>query len=188
VENLVLSEFSESTEIWRENVQGVVDFKNLKYLEVFGCNSFRYIFTVSMALGLVQCQELKVKNCPMMEEIIANEGVEEAETGTIMLPRLQFLNIESCPNLMSFYAASITVECPSLNNVNVIDCPKMFALASKFSGELEIETVGGGGNDKSFFNDKVSLFCLCTTAFFFAKFCNGVYKPFHAFFINFFTQ
>ncbi|KAK6288733.1 hypothetical protein POUND7_000274 [Theobroma cacao] len=53
-------------------------FVNLKYLEVYDCNNLKYLFTVSMALDLLQLKEIKVKNCPTMEQIITTEEAEEA--------------------------------------------------------------------------------------------------------------
>ncbi|XWS58810.1 hypothetical protein CRYUN_Cryun08bG0065600 [Craigia yunnanensis] len=174
MEYCVLSEFSKSIEIWNENLQ-VLDFKNLKILEVYGCNSLKYMFTFSMALDLLQLKEIKVKNCLMMEHIIANDG-EEAATFTIMFPLLQFITLESCSNLTSFYLGINTLECPSLKEIVLVDCPKMFAFASTFSREQGPEKFDGGNlrrngkgvpNDSvaPFFSDKVSLFYLCSDAF-----------------------
>ncbi|KAK8633706.1 hypothetical protein V6N13_014545 [Hibiscus sabdariffa] len=75
----VLSKFSKSIEIWKENS---LDFKNLTVVEVEECNSLEYIFSVSMALELVQLKEIKVKNCRMMEYII-KKGAEETAMDTV---------------------------------------------------------------------------------------------------------
>ncbi|XP_017977012.1 PREDICTED: uncharacterized protein LOC18600324 [Theobroma cacao] len=146
VEYVVLSEFSKSTEIWKENPEGVFNFVNLTYLEVYKCKSLKYIFTVSMALDLLQLKEIKVRNCPMMEQIITREGAEEA---SIVLPRLQSITLRSCSNLRSFSLGSITMECPSLQCIDAVNCSKLLALASTFVGEKDTETVA------AFFNDKV---------------------------------
>lgn len=148
MEYVVLSEFSKSTEIWKENPEGVFNFVNLTYLEVYKCKSLKYIFTVSMALDLLQLKEIKVRNCPMMEQIITREGAEEA---SIVLPRLQSITLRSCSNLRSFSLGSITMECPSLLCIDAVNCSKLLALASTFVGEKDTETVA------AFFNDKVSL-------------------------------
>ncbi|EOY11255.1 NB-ARC domain-containing disease resistance protein, putative isoform 2 [Theobroma cacao] len=148
VEYVVLSEFSKSIEIWKDNLQGVLDFVNLKHLEVCDCNNLKYILTVSMALDLQQLRVIKVNNCPMMEHIITNEEAEEAAMNSIVLPRLQQITLESCSNLRSFCLGSIIMECPSLQLIHVDDCPEMFAMASTFAAEKDAETVA------AFFNDK----------------------------------
>ncbi|KAL4379982.1 hypothetical protein GQ457_02G035630 [Hibiscus cannabinus] len=103
----VLSEFSKSIEIWKEKS---LDFKNLTILEVEECNSLKYIFSVSMALGLVQLKHMTVKNCPMMEYII-EKGAEETATDTVWLPELESITLESCSDLRSFCMGSITLQC-----------------------------------------------------------------------------
>ncbi|PPS07533.1 hypothetical protein GOBAR_AA13115 [Gossypium barbadense] len=150
IEYLVLSEFSRSIEIWKENVHGSLDFKNLKVLEVYECNTMTYIFSVSMALDLVQLEDIKVKQCPMMEQII--KGAEETEMDILLLPKLQEIRLESCSRLTSFCMGSITLECPSLYKIAVDDCPKMYTMAST-SEQEDIEIVG---REKTpFFNHKV---------------------------------
>ncbi|KAL1145428.1 hypothetical protein V6Z11_A11G298100 [Gossypium hirsutum] len=148
---LVLSEFSKSIEIWKENIHGSLDFKKLKVLEVYKCNSMTYIFSVSMALDLAQLEDIKVKQCPIMEQII-KKGAEETEMVTLLLPMLKKIRLESCSRLTSFCMGSITLQCPSLYEIAVDDCPKMYALASKREQE-DIEVVG---REKiPFFNHKV---------------------------------
>ncbi|KAK8715617.1 hypothetical protein V6N13_042947 [Hibiscus sabdariffa] len=139
----VLSEFSNSIEIWKEKS---LDLRNLKVFEVEECNSLEYIFNVSMALELVQLTDLKVKNCRMMEHII-RKGAEETAMDTVWLPKLGTITLESCSELTSFCMGSITLECPYLKKIEVDDCPKMYAMASP----REV----GCGEKTPFFNDKV---------------------------------
>ncbi|KAK8633836.1 hypothetical protein V6N13_014671 [Hibiscus sabdariffa] len=140
---LVLSEFSKSTEIWKEKS---LDFKNLKVLEVEKCNSLEFIFSVSMVLELVQLTDLTVKKCSMMEYII-KKGAEEITMDTVWLPKLKMIELVSCSELKSFCMGSITLQCPSLGKIEVEDCPKMYAMACT----REV----GGGEKTPFFNDKV---------------------------------
>ncbi|MBA0770849.1 hypothetical protein Gotri_019415 [Gossypium trilobum] len=84
----VVAEFSKSVEIWKENIHGSLGLKKLTVLEVYECNSMTYIFSVSMDLDLAQLEEIKVKQCPMMEQII-KKGAEETEMATPLLPMLK---------------------------------------------------------------------------------------------------
>ncbi|KAK8633712.1 hypothetical protein V6N13_014551 [Hibiscus sabdariffa] len=143
---LVLSEFAKSIETWKENVQGSLDFKNLTVLEVEECNNLKYLFSVSMALELVQLTDLKVKNCPMIEQIIKT-GAEETTIDTLPLPKLKMIKLESCSELTSFCMGSITLQCPSLIRIEVDNCPKMYAMATP----MEV----GSEENTAFFNDKV---------------------------------
>ncbi|KAK8508820.1 hypothetical protein V6N12_034922 [Hibiscus sabdariffa] len=136
----VLSDLSESIEIWKERR---LDLRNLEVLEVEECNSLEYIFSVSMALELVRLTDLKVKNCRTVEYII-KKGAEETAMDTIWLPKLGTIKLESCSELTSFYMGSVTLECPYLRTLEIDDCPKMYAMTSV-----------GGGEKTPFFNDKV---------------------------------
>ncbi|XVF31255.1 hypothetical protein REPUB_Repub16aG0129700 [Reevesia pubescens] len=151
MEYLTLSDFSKAIKIWRDNLQKTLDLKNLQHLEVYECNSLTYIFTTSMALDLVQLEKMVIKNCLMLEQIITNDGAEEATTNTIMFPSLQSITLESCSNFTSFYLGSLTVECPYLTNLCVKDCPKMVAFASSSPIEQNIKPI----DIAPFFNDKV---------------------------------
>lgn len=67
-------------------------------------DSLKLMFSVSTALDLLQLEDITVKNCPVMEQIIINDGVErQAAIDTIMFPWLQFITLESCSNLKSFF-------------------------------------------------------------------------------------
>ncbi|OMO99035.1 hypothetical protein COLO4_13566 [Corchorus olitorius] len=107
-----------------------------------------------MALSLVQLIEIRVKNCPMLEQVIASEGAEKATISVIMLPGLRIINLESCSNLTSFFLGSDKMECLSLKEITVKDCPKMFEFTSVFPRKKDMETIDGV--NASFFNNKVS--------------------------------
>ncbi|XP_022720077.1 uncharacterized protein LOC111277908 [Durio zibethinus] len=160
IECPVLSDSSKAIEIRRDNFQKSLDVKNLKFLDVYGCNSLKNIFTTSMALNLVQLERMRVRNCVMMEQIITNDGAEEATTNTIMFPSLESLILKSCSSLRSFYWGHGTVEYPCLTNLAVKDCPKMVAFATSSPRKQNIKTIGIA----PFFSDKVS-FCLCILIF-----------------------
>ncbi|KAL4377735.1 hypothetical protein GQ457_02G035620 [Hibiscus cannabinus] len=142
IECFVLSEYSKSMEIWNEKK---LDFKNLKVLQVEECNSLIYVFSVSMALDLVQLTDLKVKNCAMMENIV-KKGTEETTIDTLLLPKLCSIKLKSCSELTSFCTGSITLQCPSLIEIEVDDCPNMYAMACTREE--------GDGEKTPFFNDK----------------------------------
>ncbi|XP_022723802.1 probable disease resistance protein At4g27220 [Durio zibethinus] len=152
IECLVLSDTSKAIQIWRDNLQKSLNLKNLKLLEVCGCNSLKYIFTTSMAFDLLHLKVMKVRNCVMMEQIIINDGAEKATTNTIMFPSLESIILESCSNLRSFYLGHDTVEYPSLTILKVEDCPKMVAFTTSSPREQNIKTIGIA----PFFSDKVS--------------------------------
>ncbi|GKV47763.1 hypothetical protein SLEP1_g54629 [Rubroshorea leprosula] len=158
LENLKFSEFPELIEIWNKKPQEILPFKSLGSLEVCNCNSFRYLLTTSMALGLTQLWRLKVANCAAMEQVIIGEGAED------LLPELFTIILESCPNLKCFYEGSSRLEFPRLYKITVINCPALAAFASSFSSDQKKEiTTNDTESEESpviptqpFFSDKVA--------------------------------
>ncbi|XP_044475647.1 uncharacterized protein LOC123203365 isoform X2 [Mangifera indica] len=105
--------------------QDVLNLKNLKSLKVHDCNGLRYIFTPSVILGLVQLQDIEVKNCALIEEIIRKEGENDAETDKIFIPQLKSISLESLPNLTRFCSGINSLACPSLKGIRVASCPEI---------------------------------------------------------------
>ncbi|MBA0687345.1 hypothetical protein Goari_014892, partial [Gossypium aridum] len=164
-EHLKLDEFPELEEIWNTVPRGIIDFKRLKCLEVYVCNNLRYMLTVSMAADLVQLQQIKVKNCKLIEEIIRDD---KSTTMKIIFPELKTITIKSCLGLSWFSSGSFALECPNLKEITLVGCPKMVAFASTVSNELHNEIIGGEYSNilvkdasnvsaKPFFSNKVSL-------------------------------
>ncbi|OMP06689.1 hypothetical protein COLO4_07974 [Corchorus olitorius] len=163
VTHLVLSDVSKSIDIWKENLQASINFKYLQILEVHDCGSLTYIITSSMALSLGQLNDIKVKNCPMLEQVITNDRAEDPTVSRIKLPNLQFITLESCSSLTSFFLGS-SMECPFLEQLTVVDCPKMFEFTSAVPRKQDLETIDGVNapffNDKHIFQNKATIILL----------------------------
>ncbi|XP_052877407.1 uncharacterized protein LOC128283994 [Gossypium arboreum] len=101
----LLSEFPELVDIWSRNPQEMLDFTTLVFLEICDSNNLRYIFNLSMTFGLGQLQQLEIKRCGNLEQVIKEEGsitmVEEVVTDNSKIisifPCLRFIIVESCP-------------------------------------------------------------------------------------------
>ena len=113
-------------QIWNEYSTGILNLKNLKLLKVHNCGSLRNIFTPSIAANLVQLEEMEVKSCHMIEEIIATEEAQKEAAEKIVFPFLNAVTLENLPNLRSLYFGSGSVEFPCLKKITVVDCPSAF--------------------------------------------------------------
>ncbi|XP_065874261.1 uncharacterized protein [Euphorbia lathyris] len=120
--------------VWNEHPQRILNFKHLKSLKVHNCCNLRMIFTPSMTQGLVQLQEMEVKNCVSVEEIIS-KGAEEDDM--ISFPQLNSLVLDSLPKLTVFRPGRGIVQCPSLEKITVMDCPKIEVFTSSSYEEVE---------------------------------------------------
>ncbi|GKV45623.1 hypothetical protein SLEP1_g52684 [Rubroshorea leprosula] len=125
-------------QIWIKNHEEISSFKKLQRLEVCNCSSLSYLLTPSMALDLVQLEDLEIKDCAAMEQVIMAAGVEEVVETGLIFPQLESISLDSCSKLSSFYVGSNALKLPMLEKITIKDCLKMVRFASKFSSEKEI--------------------------------------------------
>ncbi|KAF2294561.1 hypothetical protein GH714_012603 [Hevea brasiliensis] len=130
--------------VWNDDPQGILSFKNLKLLQVQNCSSLTNIFTLSMASGLVNLQHMELKRCCLVEHIITKEAEEEIAKDKIMFPSMKSISLECLPNLSSFYSARDFLKCPSLKRIDMVGCPHMELLASKFCEEQDLSMIAEG--------------------------------------------
>ncbi|KDO36247.1 hypothetical protein CISIN_1g036808mg, partial [Citrus sinensis] len=91
--------------------------------EVSYCKRLKNLVSSSTAKNLVCLVKLRIDGCRLMTEIISIEGdVEEDE---VVFSRLKWLSLECVDSLKSFCFGNCTLKFPSLEDLFVIDCPKM---------------------------------------------------------------
>ncbi|KAF3457877.1 hypothetical protein FNV43_RR02537 [Rhamnella rubrinervis] len=111
--------------------------KNLRKLDVVRCHRLKYLFPLVIAQCLVQLQELQVRECRDMEEILfinykelpaSNTGLENYK----LLHKLQVVSLEDLPNLTGFCSRSTgynIVNCGlNTEQVTIRKCPNLFAI------------------------------------------------------------
>ncbi|MBA0876707.1 hypothetical protein Goshw_019051, partial [Gossypium schwendimanii] len=162
--NATLSKFPELVDIWSRNLQEIFNFATLEFLEVCDSNNLRYIFNLLMAFGLGQLHQMEIKRCRNLEQVIKEEGpitmVKEALTDSSkiisIIPRLQSIIVESCPDMTSFYMGSKGLECPSLVEIKIVDCSNMTSSVCTFSRDEDKEVIIGDEVDNVtvIFSDK----------------------------------
>ena len=165
MENLTLSEFPHLKEVWH-NQFPVSFFSNLKSLVVDNdCSSLTYVFIPSVALDLVQLQELKLKNCAVLEVIIV---IEEEKMMNTLFPNLKTLTLIDLPELTSFcnFAGS-AIELPSLSTLCIENCPNMETFISNFTGvEMSTRKDNLHTDIQPLFDEKVFFFFLIVFGYF----------------------
>ncbi|XP_044481823.1 uncharacterized protein LOC123208399 [Mangifera indica] len=83
----------------------------------------------SIAKRLVCLENLKLRGCEMMIEVLANE--EDIEEDEIVFEKLKELTLAKLKSLTCFYHGKYALNFPSLESLNVYGCFKM----KTFSGE-----------------------------------------------------
>ena len=103
-------------------------FGNLKSLQVDRCNQLKYLFLSSIVKLLVSIEDIEVKKCKQMEEIVA----AEKETDEIItLPKVKSIKLESLPNLKHFCGEASTLKLPSFELLEVIKGQNLRLFAPK---------------------------------------------------------
>ncbi|KAA8538995.1 hypothetical protein F0562_025687 [Nyssa sinensis] len=115
---------------WNKDCNGILSCPNLNYLEVYGCNSLRNLFLSSVAKGFVNLRVLDVSDCLNMEEVVAKEKLGEDFGDKLAFPSICILKLVNLPKLRSFYSGNLTLECLSLSNMDLENCPDMYTFSS----------------------------------------------------------
>ncbi|KAJ9682096.1 hypothetical protein PVL29_018133 [Vitis rotundifolia] len=98
-------------------------FENLHSLTVRGCGNLIYLVTSSIAKTLVQLKELAIQQCRSVKEIVGHEGGEEPYD--IVFSKLQRLRLVNLRSLKCFCSTRSIFTFPSLEQLEVIRCPRM---------------------------------------------------------------
>ncbi|TQD95235.1 hypothetical protein C1H46_019157 [Malus baccata] len=119
------------------------NFGNLKMLQVDCCNRLNYLFSSSIVKLLASIEDIEVKKCEQMKEIVA---AEEETDEIITLPKVKSIKLESLPNLKYFCGEAYTLKLPSLEILEVIKIQNLRLFAPKLVDthpQLQVHTALG---------------------------------------------
>ncbi|GKV47956.1 hypothetical protein SLEP1_g54804, partial [Rubroshorea leprosula] len=123
--------------------------EKLKKLIIQGCDNLEYLFSSSIARGLVMLGLVEIRECKRMREIIVTDNAEEKEN--LIFPQLNFLLLKDLRNIVGFYSGNCIVEFPSLKQLQVLNCPELEGFIVKYFASTNIT------DDKQpFFNEQVA--------------------------------
>lgn len=138
-----------------------LDTKKKLALTLIKCKKLGSLFTQSVSRCLLQLEDLWIADCVALEGIIGKDDQGEAtsiqspssqfkmeENGEmheeevmdkIIFPQLKNLLLQNLPCLRSFYSGDAAIECPSLEQVLVQDCPYFGTSTSDFNSNKTIQ-------------------------------------------------
>jgi len=89
----------------------IKSFNKLTSFKVKGCDKLKNLFLYSLVRELPQLLEIKISDCKMITEIIAEKTSEaDKEIDMIMFPKLQSLELVDLPSVISFCSVSLTAD------------------------------------------------------------------------------
>ncbi|GKV49704.1 hypothetical protein SLEP1_g56439 [Rubroshorea leprosula] len=80
--------------------------QKLTKLNIVSCSDLKYLFSSSLANGLVKLLRLRIVGCKSLREIIATDTGPEMGNCFVEFPSLKRLSIINCPELMGFMVKS----------------------------------------------------------------------------------
>ncbi|KAL4354290.1 hypothetical protein GQ457_06G022810 [Hibiscus cannabinus] len=102
------------------------NFSSLKFFQIYDCRNTKKLFPPNCVPP--NLQQLRVRNCDELEELIASE-LESEERGMvtveISLPKLKQLELIDLPELKSICGVGVVMVCNSLEEIRVEDCLKL---------------------------------------------------------------
>ncbi|XP_022742511.1 uncharacterized protein LOC111293812 [Durio zibethinus] len=105
-------------------VSSAMSFENLTTLEISRCHGFINLIAPSTAKSMMQLKIMRITDCKMIEEIIANVG--DGGSDGIIFKQLECLRLQSLPQLTSFCSGYYyRFEFPSLVEFVAIECPNL---------------------------------------------------------------
>ncbi|PIA25523.1 hypothetical protein AQUCO_11200030v1 [Aquilegia coerulea] len=114
-------------------------FGQLRFLQVFGCNQIKNIFSANLLLAIKRLEHLSVSFCSSLKEIVGGENEDEVPGDhSCLLPQLKTLQLHHLDSLTSFYKGDIPISCP-LEKIDVVGCSnlKKFPLAPQTASHLQ---------------------------------------------------
>ncbi|XP_052728349.1 uncharacterized protein LOC108328951 [Vigna angularis] len=141
LKTLTLNNLSNLKCVWKENLEGIVSFPNLEEVIVTGCRSLVTLLSSSLAKSLEKLTTLQMERCEKLEEIVRKEDEREhGMTLTFEFPCLTTLYLEKNALLSCFYPGKHYLECPILDALYVVYCPKL-KLFSSDTGDSHKEVI-----------------------------------------------
>ncbi|XP_020972032.1 uncharacterized protein LOC107626019 isoform X2 [Arachis ipaensis] len=161
LKELVLEKLPNLDSIWNEDPDGILNLQVVEQVRVDTCKSLTSLFPKSVAKDLVSLENLELKHCESLVEIIA--GIEATPEGAISdfikFPCLASLTLLDLPSFNCFYCS---LHCVLLKTLNGHDpqiedqvsfkevTPK---LTNMLFGEREAKMIGHEECDGSHFGD-----------------------------------
>ena len=130
LKTLKVQELPKLVYMWKNVPRGMQGFLSLTSIEVYNCDSLKYLLPPSVAKLLVELQSIQIKVCDAIRNIVQRDG--EKEPADIMVfPKVTSFTLEDLPNLVSFCIDAYSFGWPSMKKISLGKCPKLKTFGSE---------------------------------------------------------
>ncbi|KAH1030302.1 hypothetical protein J1N35_046035 [Gossypium stocksii] len=134
----------------------IVSLTRLKVVTISDCNKLETIFPACLAQNMLHLQELNIRRCDRLEQVIGfvqEEEIIENDCPLYCWPKLEILRIESCKSLKYICVNTLTPGRQSLKSVSIGKCPKLIQVfnseQNKYGQDILLPELG---SQESFVN------------------------------------
>ncbi|KAG5009137.1 hypothetical protein JHK87_017652 [Glycine soja] len=111
-------------QVWSRDPGGILNFKKLQSIEMFGCGRLRNVFPASVAKDVPKLEYMSVSECHGIVEIVACEDGSETNTEQLVFPELTYMDLSGLSSMQHFYRGRHPIECPKLKKMKIYNCSK----------------------------------------------------------------
>ncbi|KAH1240881.1 putative disease resistance protein [Glycine max] len=111
-------------QVWSRDPGGILNFKKLQSIEMYGCKRLRNVFPASVAKDVPKLEYMSVSKCDGIVEIVACEDGSETNTEQLVFPELTYMRLYNLSSIQHFYRGRHPIECPKLKKLEVDECNK----------------------------------------------------------------
>ncbi|CAJ2670261.1 unnamed protein product [Trifolium pratense] len=120
-----LAQLPKLKKIWSRDPEGILSFHNLQNVDLNYCASMEYVFPFSVATGCPHLEELHIKWCLEIKEIVSEKRQSTCASPRFEFNKLNTILLSGLRSLKGFYAGNHILRCPSLNKIDVYKCAKL---------------------------------------------------------------
>ena len=126
--------------MWKNVPRGMQGFLSLTSIEVYNCDSLRYLLPSSVAKLLEKLQCIKIKECGVIQNIVQRDGDEEPED-LMEFPKVTSFTVEDLPNLVSFCIDAYSFRWQSMKEISLGKCPKLKTFGSEIQRPKKLKKI-----------------------------------------------
>ncbi|QHO54579.1 hypothetical protein HN873_005831 [Arachis hypogaea] len=124
-------------QVWSEDPKGVVNFTNVRSIEISSCNTLSNVLPASIAKDLGKLESFWIYSCRNLEEIIAYDGGSETSSEALEFPEVVSMSFSNLPSIRCLYKGRHIVECPKLKQLRMTGCPNLEIFKTESANEQE---------------------------------------------------
>ncbi|KAF7831650.1 putative disease resistance protein [Senna tora] len=108
-------------------------FPQLKILSISFCNELKCLLPICCVQGLLQLEEVCIKRASQLKYVFGQHEDEHNKI-QIKLPLLKLIRLEGLKSLRSIFPESYHSSCPSLRELQLVECPRFTASSTNIMG------------------------------------------------------